>query len=148
MVATSSLGGVAIWHRYDFESGFDGGNASYRVNGGAWQPLTFLLGGYDDTIFGGTDNPLAGQDGWTGTDNSVFSALLTLSLNPGDTYQMALNGGWDFSIVEQGANWEVFKVKVFGFEEVPNTTVPEPSTIALMATGLVGLGLAARRRKQ
>ena len=43
------LGGVLVNHRYNFEGGcFDGGAASYRVNGGAWTPLDFFFNGYDE----------------------------------------------------------------------------------------------------
>jgi hypothetical protein len=153
MQATSIVGSVFIWHRFDFEdngSCFDGGNASYRINGGAWTPLDMLLGGHNGTVAPFTSNPLAGQDAWCGNSGGTQFSFAAGFINPGDTYQLGFHGGWDFSIDESGPDWKIDKVKVFGFEgyDVPNTTVPEPSTVALLATGLVGMGIAARRRKK
>jgi hypothetical protein len=42
---------------------------------------------------------------------------------------------------------DAFKISGVTGTKVPGTTMPEPSTYALTATGLVGLGLVSRRRR-
>ena len=143
------LGGVLVNHRYNFEGGcFDGGAASYRVNGGAWTPLDFFFNGYDNEISNGFANPLAGRDAWCGTSGFKWSAAGGF-VNPGDKYQIRFEASWDNSFENSAPNWEISRVKAFGFQEAPDpTVVPEPSTVALLATGLVGMGVAAARRRK
>ncbi len=65
---------------------------------------------------------------------SVDPALL----NAGGTLDLQITGatGWDMAIDAFGVSWST-----------PSASVPEPTSIALLSAGLVGLG-ALRRRKQ
>lgn len=158
LTATENLGAIGIWHRYNFEPRtggcFDGGTVSYSVNGGAWNPVGFLVGGYNGPVSGAFGNPLAGRDAWCGSSflwgSNVFVPAGTLGgLNPGDVYQFAFEAGWDSSIERPSPNWEITQVDVYGFEAFQSvSTVPEPSTMALLATGLVGLAYGARKRRR
>ncbi len=157
VTAGFALGAVVINHRYNFEPNggncFDGGAASYRVNGGAWNPLDFsdffFLVGNTGTVSNNFGNPLGGREAWCGNSGGfVFSARAGF-INPGDVYQLRLEAGWDNSLQASAPNWEITRVKAFGFQEIPDpTVVPEPSTVALLATGLVGMGAAAIRRRK
>ena len=59
-------------------------------------------------------------------------------LNAGGTLDLQITGatGWDMAIDAFGVSWST-----------PSASVPEPTSIALLSAGLVGLG-ALRRRKQ
>ncbi len=70
--ATADVPRVAIDHYVATEAGWDGGNLKISVNGGDWQVVpdsAYLVNGYfapGAINGGGNDNPLAGEEGWTG----------------------------------------------------------------------------------
>ncbi len=60
-------------HYFSLENGVDGGNVKLQQNGGNWlriPPMAFLYNGYNDILPNSsqTDNPLAGDRVWTGSD--------------------------------------------------------------------------------
>ena len=65
---------IAFDHSVATEAGWDGGNLSISVNGGAWQPVKavdFVYNDYNATLYTagqGSDNPLAGQPAFSGAD--------------------------------------------------------------------------------
>ena len=86
---------------------------------------------------------VCGQAGFNLSDAEVYGLALGVGSNWPDKYvgyadwvKLAFNGGEN-----QGdyAVWSNF--------ELPETTVPEPSTIALLGTGLAGLGIARWRKR-
>ena len=87
---------------------------------------------------------VCGQAGFNLSDAEVYGLALGVGSNWPDKYvgyadwvKLAFNGG------EQNGDYAVWS----NFE-LPETTVPEPSTIVLMATGLASLGFAKYRKRK
>ncbi|HKP29683.1 MAG TPA: PEP-CTERM sorting domain-containing protein [Gemmatimonadales bacterium] len=85
-----------------------------------------------------------GQAAFNLSDAEVYGIALGVGSNWPDRYQayadwvkLAFNGGEQ---QDDYAVWANF--------ELPETTVPEPSTIGLLATGLIGLGFAKYRKRK
>ena len=67
---------MAFDHYIATEQNWDGGNIKYSLDGGAWTLLpnsAFTHNGYNGTINNPNDNPLAGEDAFTGSDEGSVS---------------------------------------------------------------------------
>ncbi|MGI9610006.1 MAG: M4 family metallopeptidase, partial [Acidimicrobiia bacterium] len=96
---------VAFDHWVSTEAGWDGGNVKVKVNG-RWKAVpsaAYSFNAYNDTLVGGgSDNPLADQDAFTGADGGSLGGswgqsqidLYGLAL-PGDTVQLRFDLGVD-----------------------------------------------------
>jgi hypothetical protein len=84
------------------------------------------------------------------SENPVFGDF-PLNGIPGYTYDMFNNHAYNFQVDLKDANGNVFlsdNINVLvGSAELPGTPVPEPLTLSVFAAGLVGAGIARRRKK-
>src|ERR1700682_4375421 len=97
--------------------------------------------------------------GFTYGDNADAALAFTVTLSTGDSFALTtpLNNGVDTGFVgfvsdtpitsvtfaDNGSSFDVINFA----ESAPATSVPEPGTLALMATGLLGMALLGRRRR-
>ena len=109
----------------DFQFGAFGQPYVGRVNGAVYSPLSVLLNGVNQT------GPLT-RFYTIGLDvTSIGGTSLTVSIDQGGT---------------GGDGWAIDYLTV-GVQTQKISNVPEPATVALAATGLIGVGLVARRRR-
>ncbi len=131
--ATSKL---IFWHRYSFESGFDGGVLEISTDGGAtWIDVgagNFVAGGYTDVIDGGFESPIAGRPAWSGDSAFPFSpigAMVRVEVNLGPysgldrklRWRLALDNG----ALTTGVRWWIDDVQ-FTNLLVENNDCPLP----------------------
>jgi hypothetical protein len=79
----SSSSQLIFWHRFNFESGFDGGVVEVSTDGGStWTDVlagggSFASGGYNGTIAANFGSPIAGRAAWTGGPVNAIAAPMS-----------------------------------------------------------------------
>jgi len=103
---TSGPFNMAFDHFVATETGYDGGNIKYRINGGPWLLLpasAFTANGYNKILIANSGNPLQGQPGFSGTDEGSVGGswgqsrvdLGRIGLAAGQTIQFQWDLGTD-----------------------------------------------------
>jgi cysteine-rich repeat protein len=118
---------VAFDHWVATETGWDGGNLKVSVNGGPWTLVpgsAYSFNAYNGAINNPNDNPLAGEEAFTGANEGSLSGswgqsqvdLFGLAL-PGDTIQLRYDLGLDGCNGATG--WYVDNVHVYSCSDEP-----------------------------
>jgi trimeric autotransporter adhesin len=117
---------LSFEHYVATEAGWDGGNLKVSVNGNPFvvpPDAAYTFNSYNvptlNTEAQGNTNPLAGEDGWTGTDGGELLStwgesqlnLAALGVVPGDTIQLRFDFGIDGCTGIDG--WYVDNVHVY-----------------------------------
>lgn len=128
-------GGTFVLLGFDFAEFVQGGHISNatqisitgHIFGGGTISQLFTIDGFNDGPGGGTDFESAALiAGWA---SSLLTSLDFSGIKPAD------GNSWGFSLDNINVNSEI------------SQRVPEPGTLAIFGLGLLGLGLARRRRK-
>jgi hypothetical protein len=114
---------LIFWHRFNTESGFDGGVLEYSLDEGAtWvdileasgsvpaNPDRFLQNGYNSTLSTCCSNPIPGRDAWSGDSGGWQRVIVELSDFAGEKPQFRWRIGCDSSVSDEG--WYVDDVDV------------------------------------
>ncbi|MCU0647677.1 MAG: PEP-CTERM sorting domain-containing protein [Gemmatimonadaceae bacterium] len=132
--ALSSVGTAVFYNAFQFTV-TTAGAYTFNLNSTAFDPFAVLY-----TTFvpaNGCTNAIAADDDGGGFPNSQFTANLltgTTYTFVATTFGNGATGAYTGRIAGPGT-------------VVPPTTIPEPSTYALIGTGLAGLAIARRRRR-
>jgi hypothetical protein len=131
----SSLSKLIFWHRYTFETGFDGGVLEISTDGGAtWVdvgPENSIAGGYTDVIETGYDSPIAGRAAWSGQSPSLPN-MNRVEVNLGAYAGTGRKLRWRLAndngvLVPEGTRWWIDDVQ-FTNLLVENDNCPLPPT--------------------
>lgn len=111
---------LSFRHRYDLETGFDGGVLEISIDGGAWFDIIqsggrFLGGSYDgmlgDKCLVGGENPLKGRYAWSGeAGNWGLTRVVLPQATLGKNVRLRWRFGTDCSV--SGGGWTIDDVRL------------------------------------
>jgi hypothetical protein len=137
---------LSFWHQRSFEQSggrnYDGGVLELSPdNGSTWIDLTtvgtFDQNGYTGVIYNGSDNPLGGRSGWTGTSpafvdgqsNYIHTIARIDPLADGQVFRLRWREGMDGSTAFPG--WWV--------DDIALIALPEPNSFVVLTLGVLTL---------
>ena len=104
---------LTFWHRYNLESGYDGGVIEISTDGGAaWDDLGphITQNPYDSTISTDYGSPIGGRETWSGDNGTWEQVVVDLSVYTGQNVQVRWRLACDSSLAWEG--WYVDDVEV------------------------------------
>jgi hypothetical protein len=102
---------LTFWHWYETESGFDGGNVKISTDNTNWEIIT-PEGGYDAILSPDFENPIGGEEAFTGVSDEWQLEAFDLSAYAGSWVTFRFDFGSDISIHADG--WYIDDVIVYG----------------------------------
>jgi len=113
---------LSFRHRFDTEGGWDGGLLEISIGGGAFTDIVaaggrFIQNGYNGAVGGGTNNPIANRNAWSGNSNGYISTTVQLpAAAAGQNVQFKWRFGADDNTAGSGPSpgWNIDDVSVNG----------------------------------
>ncbi len=125
---------LSFRHRWNLESGYDGGILEISVNGGAFTDIvtaggSFVSGGYNGTISTAYSSPIAGANAWTGSANSSYTTtLVNLPASAaGQNAQFRWRLGCDNGVGGGSAIWRIDTVNLISSSYVCSSCSVAPA---------------------
>ncbi|RYZ52507.1 MAG: hypothetical protein EOP49_09330, partial [Sphingobacteriales bacterium] len=109
---------LSFWHRFDTETGWDGGVVEISTNGGTvWRDLgdAMTIGSYNGTLGPALTNALAGRNAFTGNSGTSFmNTVASLRNYAGQNIKLRFRFGSDNNTAGAGPNtgWFVDDIRV------------------------------------
>jgi hypothetical protein len=152
---TSSAATVTFHHKYATEDGWDGGVLEISINGTPYQDIlaaggAFTQNGYNSSLSGGVNNPLAGRAAWTGNSGSYLTTIAQLpAAANGKLIQLKWRFGADDNTAVTGWFVDSISLAGAGFVTSYSCQVTAPTTASVTVAGRVmnagGFGIRAAR---
>jgi hypothetical protein len=97
---------LTFWHWYETEETYDGGNVKISSNGGISWTLITPTGGYDGVLSTGYQNPIGGQQAFSGAGGGWVQEIFDISDYDGMDIKIKLDYGSDISGID-GDGWYI-----------------------------------------
>ncbi len=111
---------VSFRHRFNTESGWDGGVLEISIAGGAYQDIigaggTFLQNGYNGFMATSGGNPIGNRFGWTGDSSGYLTTVVRMPVAAaGQNIQLRWRMGADSNTAPVGGGWNVDTIQFSG----------------------------------
>jgi hypothetical protein len=138
---------VSFRHKFNSESGWDGGVLEISFGGGPWQDIvsaggTFLQNGYNSFMATSTGNPIGNRFGWTGDSGGYITTVARMpAAAAGQNIQLRWRFGADSNTAPVGGGWNVDSIEFSG--SFACTPIPPSATVTVsghvIAYGSFGL---------